>query len=187
MSPRFAVSDTPIAGVKVLTRSPVGDARGFLDRHFDVDELAGLLGGKPVAQVNHTLTRERGTVRGMHYQTPPHAEAKLVSCLRGEVFDVAVDLRRGSPTFLRWHAERLSPGNHKTLLIPEGCAHGFQALAPDCELLYVHTAPYAPNAEGGVHPRDPRLGISWPEPIAMLSPRDEAHPPIAGGFTGIAL
>ena len=149
--------------------------------------LVAFSAGPSASLLNCGLWRERGTVRGMHYQTPPHAEAKLVSCLRGEVFDVAVDLRRGSPTFLRWHAERLSPGNHKTLLIPEGCAHGFQALAPDCELLYVHTAPYAPNAEGGVHPRDPRLAISWPEPIAILSRRDEAHPPIADGYTGIAL
>jgi dTDP-4-dehydrorhamnose 3,5-epimerase len=187
MSPRFTISDTRLAGVKVLTRAPVGDARGFLDRLFDLDELGKLLGGKTVAQVNHTLTKERGAVRGLHFQLPPHAEAKLVSCLRGEVFDVAVDLRRGSSTFLKWHAERLSQSNHRSLLIPEGCAHGFQTLAADCELLYVHSAPYKPETEGGVNVRDPRLAIAWPERITMLSPRDEAHQMLTDAFPGIAL
>lgn len=186
MNKRFTIEDTPIAGVKLLARAAVGDARGFLDRHYDAGELEPLLGGRRVAQVNHTLTKEKGTVRGMHFQRPPSAEAKLVTCVRGEVFDVAVDLRRGSPTFLKWYAHRLSPSNHRTLLIPEGCAHGFQALTSDCELLYVHTAPYDPDAEGGVNPRDPRLAILWPAPIAVMSPRDESRPFLTGDFEGIA-
>ena len=107
-------------------------------------------------QINHTLTGRRGTVRGMHYQRPPHAETKFISCLRGEVFDVAVDLRHDSPTFLRWHAEVLSAENHRTLVVPEGFAHGFQTLAEDCELLYLHTAAFAADSEGALNANDPR-------------------------------
>lgn len=98
----------------------------------------------------------------MHFQRTPHAEMKLVSCVRGLVFDVAVDLRRGSPTFLRWHSELLSADNHKTLVIPEGFAHGFQTLTDDCEMLYLHTTAYAPDAEAGLNPQDARLAIAWP-------------------------
>ena len=103
-------------------------------------------------------------MRGLHFQYPPHAETKLVSCLRGEVFDVAVDLRRDSPTFLRWHAEILSSDNHRTLLIPEGFAHGFQTLTEDCELLYLHTAAWQPGAEGGRTRRTPGSTFAGPRP-----------------------
>jgi dTDP-4-dehydrorhamnose 3,5-epimerase len=122
----------------------------------------------------------------MHFQSPPHAEMKLVTCLRGEVFDVAVDLRQGSPTLLRWHAEVLCPDNHWTLLIPEGFAHGFQALSDDCELLYFHTARYEPAAEAGLHAEDPLLAIRWPKPVTGLSPRDAAHARLGREFGGLA-
>jgi dTDP-4-dehydrorhamnose 3,5-epimerase len=102
-----------------------------------------------------------------------------VSCLRGEVFDVAVDLRDNSPTFLRWHAEVLSADNHKTLVIPKGFAHGFQTLTDDCEMLYFHTAAYQPGAEGGLNVLDPRLAIKWPLDVDVLSDRDRSHPMIA--------
>ena len=121
----------------------------------------------------------------MHYQLPPSAEAKIVSCLRGAAFDVAVDLRRDSPTFLQWHAETLSAENHRSLVIPEGVAHGFQALADDCELLYFHTAAYDPAAERGLHPGDPRLAIAWPLPVERLSERDASHPPLTPEFDGV--
>ncbi len=117
---------------------------------------------------------------------PPHAEMKLVRCLRGRVWDVAVDLRAESPTFLHWHAEELSPDNHRMVVIPEGCAHGFQVLTPDSELLYLHTAFYAPDAEGGVRHDDPALGIRWPLPVTDLSPRDRSHPLIDAGDRGRA-
>ena len=123
---------------------------------------------------------QRGSVRGLHFQRPPRAEKKLVQCLRGEVFDVAVDLRRGSPTFLQWHGERLSGDNGVALLIPEGFAHGLQTLAGDVDMLYCHSVAYAAESEGGVHPRDPRLAIDWPLPIALLSPRDEGHAWLGG-------
>jgi dTDP-4-dehydrorhamnose 3,5-epimerase len=108
-----------------------------------------------------------------------------VTCIRGEVFDVAVDLRRESPSFLRWHAETLSELNHRTFVIPEGFAHGFQTLSDDCEILYLHTAPYAPDAERGLNPRDPRLQIAWPLEIADLSPRDATHPMIDERYRGV--
>jgi dTDP-4-dehydrorhamnose 3,5-epimerase len=108
-----------------------------------------------------------------------------VNCLRGEVFDVAVDLRHGSPTFLHWHAEILSANNHRTLLIPEGFAHGFQTLTEDCELLYFHTAAYQPSAEGGLNAQDSKLDIRWPEPVIELSSRDAAHPSVNVAFVGL--
>jgi dTDP-4-dehydrorhamnose 3,5-epimerase len=177
--------DTPLAGLRVIERRRHSDERGFFGRLFCADELAPAGFDAPVAQVNQSVTRERGAVRGLHFQHAPHAEVKLVSCLRGEVFDVAVDLRRGSRTFLKWHAQRLSPGNGLSLLIPRGFAHGFQTLSDDCEMLYLHSAPYAPAAEGGVAPGDPALAIDWPLPVARLSPRDAAHPPLPPDFTGL--
>ena len=185
MSDRFDVTATPLKGVEVIHRKPIGDRRGFLERLFCMNELHALMGDRNIVQVNHTLTARRGTVRGMHFQHPPHAEMKLVSCLRGEIFDVALDLRAGSPTFLKWHAEILSESNHKTLAIPEGFAHGFQALTDGCEVLYFTTSAYRPDAEGGLHPGDPRLGIQWPQEPAELSARDASHPWVVENFRGI--
>lgn len=186
MNTRFDILDTPLAGLRILQRKPIGDNRGYLERLFCSEELRVLAPGKHIEQINRTLTASRGTVRGLHLQRPPHAEIKFVSCLRGEVFDVAVDLRHNSPTFLRWHAEVLSAENHKTLVIPEGFAHGFQTLTDNCEMLYFHTAPYQPAAEGGLNVQDPRLAIQWPLPVSGLSPRDAAHPLLADDFTGVA-
>jgi dTDP-4-dehydrorhamnose 3,5-epimerase len=185
MSSRFDILDTPLKGLKLIQRKPIGDQRGYLERMFCEEELQSLIPGKGIVQINHTLTARRGTVRGLHFQYPPHAEIKLVSCLRGEVFDVAVDLRQGSATFLQWHGEILSAGNHKTLLIPEGFAHGFQTLTEDCELLYFHTAAFQFSAEGGLNAQDPRLDIGWPEPVLELSSRDAAHPPVTEAFQGV--
>lgn len=182
---RFQLLDTPLAGLKVVVRERRGDERGFLSRLFCAGELAAAGWHQGIAQINHTLTRRPGTVRGMHFQHPPHAEAKLVSCLRGRVWDVAVDLRAGSPTRLRWHAEELSADNGRALLIPEGFAHGFQVLDPDSELLYLHSAAYAPQGEGAVNALDPRLAIAWPLPVGERSARDVAHPMLADDFPGI--
>lgn len=186
MIDRFEILDTPIHGLKLIRRNPLGDRRGYLERFFCTDELQALLpSDKGIAQINLTLTENQGTIRGMHFQHPPHAESKFVSCLRGEVFDVAVDLRRDSPTFLHWHAEILTPDNHRTLLIPEGFAHGFQTLADNTEMLYFHTEVYRPAAEDGLNPRDPRLDIEWPIAIAELSERDKAHSLLDGDFAGV--
>lgn len=187
MSGRFDILATPLAGLHVLQRKPIGDSRGYLERLFCADELQALAPGKHIVQINHTLAASLGTVRGLHFQYPPHAETKFVHCLRGEVFDVAVDLRRGSPTLLQWHAEVLSAGNHRTFVIPEGFAHGFQALTDDCEMLYFHTAAYRQDAEGGLNVQDPRLAIRWPLSATGLSPRDAAHPMLDGDFRGIQI
>ena len=184
---RLVVSDTALAGVRRVQRQRLGDARGHLTRLFCADELRAAGWDAPVAQINHTFTVRQGTVRGLHYQQPPHAEIKLVSCLRGQVWDVAVDLRRGSPTFLRWHAELLSADNGLALLIPRGCAHGFQTQSDEVEMLYCHNAAYAAAAEGGLHPLDPRLAVAWPLPVACLSPRDAGHPFIGDDFEGVSL
>lgn len=183
---RFDIAPTPIEGLLLLTRKPIGDSRGYLERLFCQEELMEIIALNTVVQINHTFTKARGTVRGMHFQRPPHAEMKLVSCLRGAIFDVAVDLRRNSSTFLRWHAETLSEDNYKTFIIPEGFAHGFQTLSDDCEMLYFHTAAFRAEAEGGLHPQDPRLGIEWPLPIAGLSARDANHAFVTDCFSGLA-
>jgi dTDP-4-dehydrorhamnose 3,5-epimerase len=182
---RFSLEQTPIAGLQVILRRPIGDDRGCLERLFCVGELGGLLADRGIVQINRTLTVKSGTVRGMHYQPPPHAEMKLVSCLKGEVFDVAVDLRKGSPTFLKWHGEFLSEHNHRSLAIPEGFAHGFQTLSDNCELIYLHTAAYAPEVEAGLDPLDPLLGIEWVLPITDRSIRDQRHRSLHGEFEGL--
>lgn len=182
---RFAVIETPLAGLTLLQRRPIGDQRGYLERLFCREELAAVIGQRLIIQINHTLTAKAGTVRGMHFQRAPYAEMKLVTCLKGEVFDVAIDLRRDSPTFLRWHAVHLSADNHRTLAIPEGFAHGFQTLTDDCELIYLHTAPYNPAAEGGLNALDPRLAIGWPLPVTEISARDRDHALLGRDDTGI--
>jgi len=187
MSSRFTILDTPLQGLRVLQRRPIGDSRGYFERSFCAEELQVLLLGERIMQINHTLTTRRGTVRGMHFQHPPYAETRFVSCLRGEVFDVAVDLRSSSSTFLHWHAEVLSADNHRTLVIPEGFAHGFQTLAEDCEMLYFHTAIYRPGAEGGLNAQDPRLAILWPEAITNLSPRDAALPLLTDNYSEVVI
>lgn len=185
MTSRFDIQATALSNLNVIVRKPLGDSRGYLERMFCVDELQALLGDRRLVQINHTLTQTKGTVRGMHFQHAPRAEMKLVSCLRGSIFDVAVDLRKGSPTFLLWHAELLTADNHKTLAIPEGFAHGFQTLTDDCEMLYLHTASYDPDAEAGLNAQDPRVAIGWPLPITEISPRDSAHALIAVDFAGV--
>lgn len=183
---RFEILETPLAGVRVVCRKPLSDSRGDFTRIFCTGDLAELLDGRAVAQINFTRTRESGVIRGMHFQRPPFAEMKLVTCLRGEIWDVAVDLRSESQTFLQHHAEVLSAGNSRALLIPEGVAHGFQTLSDEVEILYCHTRPYSADAEGGLNPLDPKLGISWPLPVRHLSERDQAHALIGNDFQGIA-
>jgi dTDP-4-dehydrorhamnose 3,5-epimerase len=182
---RFSVTDLPLVGLKLIERQCIGDSRGFLSRLFCAEELAAAGWRKPIVQINHTFTAKRGTVRGMHYQRRPHAEMKLVTCIQGEVWDVAVDLRAGSPTFLQWHAETISADNHRALLIPEGFAHGFQTLSDDAMLLYCHSAAHHPDAEAALNAQDPASAIKWPYPITELSSRDASHPLIDIQIEGI--
>lgn len=184
---RFDCIDTSLLGLKVVQRKLIEDSRGFLSRFFCAIEFNTYGFNKPIRQINQTLTHQKGTVRGMHYQQPPHAEIKLVSCLKGEVFDVAIDLRKNSPTFLQWHGEVLSENNQRSLLIPEGFAHGFQTLTDDCELIYLHAAPYVKDAEAALNVTDPKIGIVWPLNITELSERDRLHPMITLDFEGFAV
>lgn len=181
------VSPTPLAGVVMVDTPRREDPRGSFARLFCEQELSAVIGHRRIVQINQSTTAVPGTVRGMHYQRPPYAEMKLVRCLRGRVWDVAVDLRAGSPTFLRWHAEELTPANGRMLVIPEGCAHGFQALEAESELLYLHTAVYDATSEAGVHCLDPRLAIGWPMTVLGLSQRDAGHPAAEPSFRGIVL
>lgn len=172
----LSFNTTPIDGLLRVERSRRGDTRGFFSRFFDEAAFAVVGWPGPVAQINHTLTGEPGTIRGMHFQHAPHAEWKYVSCLVGAVFDVAVDLRVGSASYGQWFGSILSAENGHSLLIPSGFAHGFQTLVPGCELIYLHSTAYAPAAEGGVNALDPALAIDWPLPVSARSARDIALP-----------
>ena len=187
MRAHLEIIDTSIAGLKVVQRNPMQDARGYFSRFFCTEEFrrAGL--NDSIAQINQSYSQKAGTLRGMHYQSPPHAECKYVSCVRGEIFDVAVDLRRDSPTFLHWHGEVLSAQNQRSLFIPDGLAHGFQTLTDDCELLYLVSASYEPTAEGVVNAQDPMINIAWPRPVSEISDKDRAAPLLQETFAGIEL
>lgn len=178
---------TSIDSLFVVQTQPFGDHRGQFARFFCDTELEGIVQGRTIRQINHSMTVSPGAIRGMHFQNPPYAEMKLVRCLRGRVWDVAVDLRASSPTFLRWHAEELSAENRLMMAIPEGFAHGFQVLEPESELLYLHTALYHKPSEGGVRFDDPVLAIQWPLPVTDVSSRDTQHPLITPHFAGIAI
>ncbi|RXZ30979.1 dTDP-4-keto-6-deoxy-D-glucose epimerase [Oxalobacteraceae bacterium CAVE-383] len=176
---------TDIAGVSMVGTDRRCDERGGFARWFCDQDLQPELNGARIRQINQSHTRHRGTIRGMHFQYPPHAEKKLIRCLAGKVFDVVVDLRQASPTFLAWRGFELEAGNDRALLIPEGCAHGFQTMSDDVQLLYLHTALYTPEAEGALRYDDPRIGIAWPLPPRNLSPRDLQHPLLQADFSGI--
>ncbi len=182
---RFDFIHTPINNLTLVQRKAIKDHRGFFSRFFCAEEFreAGLT--KPIAQINQSFTVQTGTVRGLHFQYPPYAESKIVSCVQGEIFDVAVDLRSGSPTFLQWHGEILSAANQRSLIIPEGFAHAFQSLSEGCELIYLSTAPYSQTAEDALNVTDAKLAIAWPLPISDLSERDARHPFLTDDFTGI--
>ena len=169
---------TPIHGVLELVGQPFADHRGAFLNGFRAQEpaFAQAWGARSIAQVNLSCTDLVGTVRGLHLQAPPHSEAKLVRCLRGRVWDVALDLRPGSLSWGQWHAVELSPVAANALLIPEGCAHGFQVLEPGSELLYLHSGAWVPEAETGVRFDDPALAIAWPLPPQGLSDRDLVLP-----------
>jgi dTDP-4-dehydrorhamnose 3,5-epimerase len=169
---------TPINGAFELISQPFADHRGAFLNAFRGQEPAfmGAWGDRGIAQVNLSRTEAVGTIRGLHLQAEPHSEAKLVRCLRGRVWDVAVDLRHDSASYSHWHAVELSPEQGNALLIPEGCAHGFQVLEPGSELLYLHSGSWEPKAETGVRWDDPQLSIAWPLPLTALSDRDRDLP-----------
>ena len=187
MGPSMKIKQTPLKDAFVIEPEPFTDDRGLFARVFCKQELQNILHGKNIVQVNHSKTRQKGAIRGMHFQRPPKAEVKMVKCLRGSVFDVMIDLRRGSSTFLKWHGEVLSVENIKMMFIPEGFAHGFQTIEENCELLYLHTEFYSPGHEGGVRYDDPAINISWPLAATDISTKDQGYPLLSKDFKGIVL
>ncbi|MFH1983027.1 MAG: dTDP-4-dehydrorhamnose 3,5-epimerase [Pseudomonadota bacterium] len=181
------ITPTRIEHLQTVEIEPFQDERGRFARIFCIREMERLLGERAVCQVNQSVTVNKGALRGMHFQYPPAAEMKLIKCTRGAVFDVAIDIRQNSPTFLKWHGEILSADNNKMICIPEGCAHGFQTLEYGSELIYFHTNFYAPTLEGGIRFDDPRIAIDWPIEIAEISDRDRSHKYLTNSFSGIAI
>lgn len=182
------IHHTPLADLKLIETATTQDERGRFTRVFCEAEFVQLRRHLRWSQINVSTTSHKGTVRGMHFQFPPAAEAKLIRCVRGRVFDVAVDLRAGSATFLQWHGVELSDSGAMEFFIPEGFAHGFQALTDDAQLLYLHTAPWSPDSEGGLHHDDPAVAIAWPLPITRVSRKDQQLPLLGeSNFAGIHL
>ena len=175
---------TAISGAFEVRHDRHSDERGRFKRQYCEREFAAVGLNTHWVQVNHSVTLGAGTVRGMHFQQPPAAEAKLVSCPLGRAFDVAVDLRQGSATFLKWAAIEVDDG--ASFYIPEGCAHGFQALTDEVHLIYMHSAFYVPEAEGGLRFDDPAIGIDWPLPAGRISARDSSFALIGQDFQGMA-
>lgn len=182
---RFEVEESSLSGVFHITPKPIGDSRGYFERLFCEEEFAALGWRGKIVNINHSYTEKKGTIRGFHFQYPPYTEAKIVVCLKGAVYDVVVDIRKDSSTFLEWHGQILSAEKRNMLLIPGGFAHGFQTLLEGTELLYLHTRHYSQECEGGLAYDDPAIGVSWAEAPADLSERDKTHPYITGEFKGI--
>ncbi|MEO0272287.1 MAG: dTDP-4-dehydrorhamnose 3,5-epimerase [candidate division WOR-3 bacterium] len=184
---RFLIRYTSLAGLICIERNPLMDARGYFERLFCEKELETILAKRRIVQINHTFTAKKGSIRGLHFQYPPYAEMKFVTCIKGEVFDIAVDIRKGSPTFLKWHGEILTQDNFKTLIIPEGFAHGFQTLQDGTEIIYFVSSFYNPSAEGGLNPFDPKISIKWPTEVREVSDKDSKWPLIDDSFKGIEM
>jgi dTDP-4-dehydrorhamnose 3,5-epimerase len=178
---------TNINGLYEIELDVFTDSRGWFARTYCKNEFKEIGHDREWTQLNHSCTLKKASIRGLHYQIPPFHEAKLVRCITGSVFDVAIDLRKHSPSFLKWHGVELSAQNKKMLYIPEGFAHGFQTLTDNCELIYHHTSFYAPNSEGGFKYDDPAFLIKWPLPVFELSERDLNHPYVSHTFEGITI
>lgn len=175
-SSRFQFHSTPLAGVWEIHRKPIRDTRGLFSRFFCQEEFSRLGVDILPTQMNFSRSEQAGTVRGIHFQYLPNAETKIVTCLHGRIFDVAVDLRHDSPTFLRWFGITLCADKQNSLVIPPGVAHGFQALAEQSDILYLVTAAYDSSLEDGLNPFDPTINIEWPLAPSVVSERDNQRP-----------
>lgn len=170
---------TPLGGVFVVEIAPIEDERGFFARTYHRDEFAQAGLNPDITQCSVSFNTRRGTLRGMHFQAAPHAETKLVRCTRGAIYDVALDLRRDSPTYRQWFAVELTAEKRNALYIPVGCAHGFQTLTDGAEVFYQITPGWKPDAGRGVRWNDPAFGIAWPVAGPTMSARDAAYPDFA--------
>ncbi len=169
---------TDVAGCFVVSLNQIGDERGFFARQWCADEMSAVGGASNVAQINTSYCVEAGLIRGLHWQEPPVGEAKFMRCINGAIFDVCADVRKDSATYGQWFGIELTPQNRLALVIPEGCAHAYQSLLPDSEVMYLTNTPYTPGAEKGLRYDDPFFAIDWP--IAdgiVVSDKDENWPP----------
>lgn len=173
-------SPTAVDGVKLIDLDTAEDERGFFARTFCEEELARAGIALTARQLNLSYNRDAFTLRGLHYQAAPHAEAKIVHCVRGRIYDVALDLRPVSSTYLRWTAAELSPQARRMLYIPEGCAHGFLTLEPDSDIIYVMGTAFVAEAARGARWNDPAFGIDWPAAPRVISERDAGYPDFTG-------
>ena len=167
--------ETPLIGSYIVSLEPFSDNRGWFTRTFCKKEFEQIGHTQEWVQLNHSFTSMKGAIRGMHFQYPPHSEIKMVRCISGTIFDVIVDIRKESPSFLRWFGIELSAENMKMLYIPKGFAHGFQTLTDNCEILYHHTDFYEKDFEGALNFNDPVLDIKWKLAPTDVSTRDKSH------------
>ena len=158
----------------IIYTEPYSDHRGLFTRFFCVDELSEFIGNRSIINVNFSRSVKSGCVSGMHFQRPPHEEIKFVRCIRGKIFDVIVDIRRKSPTYLKWCSEELSADNMKMIVVPEGFAHGFCVLSDEADIIYYCSREYAPETERNILWNDPSIAISWPVKEPLLSAKDSA-------------
>jgi len=179
--------ETPLKGSYEITIEPFTDERGWFGRFFCDNEFKTIGHHKKWVQLNQSFTKQKGTIRGMHYQIPPYSEIKLIKCVFGAVYDIIIDLRENSPTFLKYYSTKLSRKNKKMIYVPKGFAHGFQSLTDNAELIYHHTEFYHPNSEAGLNYNDPKLNINWPLPLKTISDRDRNHLFLDPNFKGIKL
>jgi dTDP-4-dehydrorhamnose 3,5-epimerase len=178
---------TPLSNAYIIELSPLQDERGMFMRYFCKNEFKQIGHEKEFVQFNHSINTKAGTLRGLHFQVPPNAETKLIRCIAGSVFDVVVDLRKGSSTFLHWFGTELSKENKRVMYIPEGFAHGFVTLSDGAELLYHHTEFYTPMADRGLRFDDPLMNIKWPMKIEVISAKDSGYQLLKSDFKGITL
>lgn len=182
---RFTFTPTSLQGVYVIEPKPIKDERGYFERYFCTQDFQEIGLQKPIMQINHSYTKGIGSIRGLHYQTPPYAETKIVRCLKGAIYDVAVDIREDSPTFLQHFGIELNEKNGKYLYIPEGFAHGFQTLSEEAEILYLVTSAFNPQADSGLNALDPLLAIQWPLPLGHISGKDKQALLLTESFKGV--
>lgn len=185
MDKKLEILSTPFKDLVCLQPNHFEDTRGRFSRVFCENELQGHLKNKNIKQINHSVTYQKGSVRGFHFQYKPFTEVKIVKCIKGRVLDVVIDIRKNSKTFLQHFTYELTAKNGNMLYIPEGFAHGFQTLEDNTELLYLHTELYSPGNEGALNVLDPILNISWPLAIAEVSERDKSHAFLDENFKGI--
>jgi dTDP-4-dehydrorhamnose 3,5-epimerase len=178
-------SPTKLSGSYIIDINTIADDRGWFARYYCKKDFEEIDHQKEWVQLNHSFTKNKGSIRGMHYQLPPFSEIKLVRCIHGSVFDVIVDVRKNSATFLQWFGAELSAENKKMIYIPEGFAHGFQTLTDDCELLYHHSEFYTQGAEAGILYNEPLIQIEWPTNVNVISKRDLQHPNLTNNFKGV--